>query len=147
MDSSTTALAEDQSKLEVVRVLLLLQGAILLLAGLGMFLLMAGNPAVAPIAFGPPLLLFYLAARAGQRGRWALRVVRGVQVFFLLNLAISVLLGLSPVVDFSPNLVTLLTNLALPLSVLHLMSRITPRAAQASATVPIIATSRVPSAA
>jgi hypothetical protein len=111
--------------------LLLLQGAMMLLAGAAMLLFTGGNPAVMPLTLGVPLLLFVLAAGTVRRWRWARRATLVVQWLTLLGFGLSLLLGLLDQVDFTLNLMTLLTNVVLPVSVIRLLRR--PKAAAVAA--------------
>jgi hypothetical protein len=93
---------------------------------------MGGNPAAAPVAFGPPLLLFVLAYRFAPERRWVRKLAVGFQVLVLLNLGVNALLGLAPAIDFSVNPVVLLTNVLLPVSVIYLAGRSSDAAEVAS---------------
>ncbi len=122
----------DDSRLEVVHVLLLLQGAMGLLSGAAMLLFMGGNPIAIPLAIGVPLLLFVLAAGVVRRWRWARKAALAVQTIVLLAFAASFLLGLLAQLDFSINVMTLMTNVALPITVIRLLQTSKRAAASAS---------------
>ncbi len=122
----------DDSRLEVVHVLLLLQGAMGLLSGAAMLLFMGGNPIAIPLAIGVPLLLFVLAAGVVRRWRWARKAALAVQTIVLLAFAASFLLGLLAQLDFSINVMTLMTNVALPITVIRLLQTSKMAAASAS---------------
>jgi hypothetical protein len=124
---------DDASRLEVVHVLLLLQAAFGVLSGGVMLLFSGGNPLAIPVALGTPLLLIVLAAGVVRRWRWARRTALVVQWLVLLAFALSFLLGLFKEVDFSINLLTLITNVLLPISILRLLRR---RRGAADADVP-----------
>jgi hypothetical protein len=113
----------DTSSGDVIYVLLLLQGAMALLSGVAMLLFMQGNPFVLPIAVGTPALLFVVAAGVARNRRWARRVAIVVESLILAGFAISLLIGVLPQIDFSINLLTLITNLALPVTVIRLLRR------------------------
>lgn len=108
---------------DVTYVLLLLQGAMALLSGLAMLLFMQGNPLVLPIALGTPALLFVVAAGVVRNRRWARRVAIVVESLILAGFAVSLLIGLLPPIDFSINLLTLITNLVLPVALIRLLRR------------------------
>jgi hypothetical protein len=115
--------AADSTVRDVIHVLLLVQGATALLGGLGMLLFMQGNPAVWPVAVGLPALLFVLATKTRRNRRWARRTASVIQWLMLTGFAISALLSLLPALDFSVNLMTLLTNLVLPITLIKLLRR------------------------
>jgi hypothetical protein len=105
----------------VLHVLLLLQGALGLLTGLAMLILMAGNPLAWPVTLGGPLLMFVLAAGSVRGWRWTRGAIVLVEALVLIGFGFGMLLGLVAALDYSLNLVTLMTNLALPLSILVLV--------------------------
>lgn len=116
----------------VVVVLLLLQGAIGLVAGLGLLIFTGGNPLAIVSGFGRPVLLFGLAA-AAARGtppasgypagrRWTRKATIVVEALSLASFFASAVIGLLGEVDFTINLVTLITNVALPVAVIVLLS-------------------------
>jgi hypothetical protein len=127
MRESTLQVQEDDSRLEVAHVLLLLQGAMGLLSGAAMLIFMGGNPIALPLALGVPLLLFVLAAGIVRRWRWARKTAVILQSIILLAFVVSFLLGLLAQLDFSINLMTLITNVALPVALIRLLRR--PKAA------------------
>ncbi|HEY7269367.1 MAG TPA: hypothetical protein VH951_06040 [Dehalococcoidia bacterium] len=124
----------DSTTIDVLHMLLLLQGAMLLLSGLMMFVFSGASPLALPLTIGVPLLLFVLAAGTVRRWRWVRRVTMVVQTLTLLAFALSFLLGLLAALDFSLNLLTLITNVVLPVSVIALARRM-PRAVAAVAAV------------
>lgn len=111
----------DTSSLDMVHVLLLLQGALLLMSGVAMLIFMGGNPLAIPMSLGVPILLFVLAAGVVRRARWARRVTVIVQVMTLLGFVASAMFGLIAALDFSLNLLTLITNIALPIGIISLL--------------------------
>jgi hypothetical protein len=123
MRESTLQVQEDESRLEVAHVLLLLQGAMGLLSGAAMLIFLGGNPIALPLALGGPLLLFVLAAGIGRRWRWARKTAVILQSIILLAFVASFLLGLLAQLDFSINLMTLITNVALPVALIRLLRR------------------------
>jgi hypothetical protein len=123
MTDLTASDRPDVSRLEVVHLLLLLQGAMALLSGVAMLLFMGGNPLGMPLTLGVPVLLFVLAAGTVRGWRWARSVTLGVQYLTLLGFVVSALLGMIPALGFSLNLMTLTTNVVLPVSVIRLLRR------------------------
>lgn len=126
MVQMTPSVQADESRLDVVHVLLLLQGAMGLLSGTAMLIFMGGNPIAIPLALGVPVLLFVLAAGVVRRWHWARRTAVIVQAIVLLAFAASFMLGLLAQLDFSINLMTLITNVCLPVAVIRLLRK--PRA-------------------
>ena len=106
--------------LDVVYVLSLLQVAFLLLAGVGEVLLMGGNPLYLFLPVVKSALLLVFAAAALRRRRWALRGLFVLAWITLVGFGLQLVAHLLPWVDFSVNLVGLLTNLALPIAVIWL---------------------------
>jgi hypothetical protein len=123
MDDEVTSSAPDEGRAHIVHVLLLLQGAIGLLSGAAMLIFMGGNPIALPVALGVPLLLFAVAGRASKSQGWARRAALFAQWVTLLAFAISFLLGLLAQLDFSINLMTLLTNVAMPVALIKLLRK------------------------
>lgn len=132
--SDQTLPLNDQSHLEVVYVLLLLQGAMGLLSGTAMLLFMAGSPAAFPLALGAPLLFFILAVGVTRGNRWARRAAIGTELIVVLAFGASFLLGLMAQVDMSFSFMTLLSSVVLPVTVINLLRR--------PARAPITATAR-----
>jgi hypothetical protein len=62
-----------------------------------------------------------VAAGVARRRRWAFKAARIVQVLLLLGFALSFLIGLLAVVDFSINLLTIIMNVAMPIGVIRLL--------------------------
>src|SRR5262245_36115305 len=106
---------------DVIYVLCLMQAGFLLLGGLGETLLMGGNP----LYLLPPLvkvvLLLVFAAKVVSGRRWAVIALIVVHSMTLFGFWIQLGLGLLPWVDFTLNLVVLLTNLALPVTAIYLL--------------------------
>ena len=124
----------DASWLEVLHVLLLMQAAMGLLSGAAMLLFMGGNPLSIPLALGVPLLMLVLAAGVVRGWRWARRVASVVQWLILVGFLISLLLGLLAALDFSISLMTLITNLVMPITLIKLLRLAKAAAASASDT-------------
>lgn len=108
------------SGLDVVYVLSLLQVAFLLLAAVGEVVLMGGNPAYLLLPVVKSALLIVFATRALARRRWALRALTVLAWITLVGFALQLVIGLFPAVDFTVNLVGLMTNVALPAAVILL---------------------------
>lgn len=102
---------------DVVYVLCLMQGAFLLLAGLGEVLLMGGNPLYLVLPVGKLVLLCVFASHLSRR--WGLIGVLVLQAITLAGYWIQLLVGvLVPALDFTMNLVGLMTNLAMPVAII-----------------------------
>lgn len=108
------------SGLDVVYVLSLLQVAFLLLAAVGEVVLMGGNPAYLLLPVVKSALLIVFATRALSRRRWALRALTVLAWITLAGFALQLVIGLLPALDFTVNLVGLMTNVALPAAVILL---------------------------
>lgn len=108
------------SGLDVVYGLSLLQAAFLVLAGLGEAVLMGGNPAYLLLPVVKAGLLILFATQALRRRRWALRALTVLAWITLVGFALQLLIGLFPAVDFTVNLVGLLTNVGAPIAVILL---------------------------
>ncbi len=106
--------------LDVVYVLSLMQVGFLLLAAVGEQLLMGGNPAYLVVPIIKIVLLLVFATKALKRRRWALRGLVILQWITLVGFGLQLVGGLLPMVDFTVNLVVLLTNLMLPVAVIWL---------------------------
>ena len=126
--------------LDVARVLLLLQGAVLFATTIeALFWTL-----VFPGAAGTPFLmtsvtaLLVLVAGARLRGdrSWTRRIVYGVEVVILVNLLIDLALAVV-ITGHVPPIVALLTRFVLPLSVIALLRQ------SARATVAAVAVSRL----
>lgn len=109
---------------DVVYVLLLLQAAFGLLAVLGMVLIMGGNPAYAVVPLVKPVLLMVLAGALVRGRRWARGGVIAIELLSLGSYSVNLLLGFLPELDITVNLVTVLTNCALPMAVIWLCAGI-----------------------
>jgi hypothetical protein len=102
---------------DVVYVLCLMQGAFLLLAGLGEVLLMGGNPLYLILPVGKLVLLCVFASHLAKR--WGLVGILVLQAITLAGYWIQLLVGLLvPALDFTMNLVGLMTNLAMPVAII-----------------------------
>ncbi|MCI0688329.1 MAG: hypothetical protein L0Y54_14000 [Sporichthyaceae bacterium] len=114
----------------VAYVLLLVQAAAGLLAMLGLVLIMGGNPAYALVPSIKPVLLLVLATAVVRGRRRAAMAVIVIELVSLTGYGLNLLIGLVPQVDVTVNLVTLLTNVALPVAIVVLCRQI--RAEQAA---------------
>ena len=101
---------ERVARLDVVYVLCLMQVAFLLLAGLGELLLMGGNPAYLVLPVAKMVLLLVFATKVVKGRRWALVALIVLQVITLVGFGLQLVAGLLPMLDFTVNLVGLLTN-------------------------------------
>ncbi|HET8678499.1 MAG TPA: hypothetical protein VFM39_00145 [bacterium] len=122
----------EKGNADVIFVLLLLQGAIGIVTGLGLLLFTAGNPLAILSGFARPAVLFILAAgvvRSAHRvgRRWTIKATVIVEALSLASFLVSAVIGLLGEVDFTINLVTLITNVALPVAVILLLSNDRPR--------------------
>jgi len=126
--------AVEAGRREVLHLLLLLQGAMLLLSGGAMLLFSGGNPAALPLAAGGPLFVFTLAAGTVRGWRWVLKATLAVECLVLLGLALSLLLSLAPGLTVSLNLMTLVTDVGLPLVIISLAR---PQGARARVVAPV----------
>ena len=113
----------DPSAGDVMYVLLLVQGAIGLLSGLAMLLFMHGNPLVWPVALGTPVLLFVLAGGVARNRRRSRRWASIIEWVILIGFMFSVLLSALPQLDFSFNLLTLITNVIVPVTLIKMLRR------------------------
>ncbi len=111
----------DNGRTDVVYVLLLLQGAIGMVAGIGFLVISQGNPLALVSGFGKPAFLFALAAGAVRGWQWTRKVTLVVEALSLVSFMASAVVGLLGEVDFTINLVTLITNVALPAAVIGLL--------------------------
>jgi hypothetical protein len=111
----------DVSRGDVIYVLSLMQGAFLLLAGLGELLLMGGNPLYLVLPLAKLVLMLWLATKVVKGRRWAVITMIVVQAVTLVGYQLQWVGGLLiPVVDFTVNLVGLLTNVGMPAAVIAL---------------------------
>jgi hypothetical protein len=118
----------DESRADVLYVLCLMQGAFLLLAGLGELLLMGGNPAYLVLPVAKLVLLLWLGTKVVKGRRWAGYTLVMVQVVTLTGFQVQVVGGAwIPALDFTLNLVVLLTNLALPIAMIALTVQVLTR--------------------
>jgi hypothetical protein len=118
--SVVTVPAPVRGGLHVVYVLTLMQVAFLVLAGLGEVVLMGGNPAYLLVPVVKAVLLIVFGTQALRRRRWALRALVVLAWITLVGFALQALIGLAPAVDFTVNLVGLMTNVGLPVAVILL---------------------------
>lgn len=105
---------------DVTYVLLLLQGAFGVLAVLGLVLIMAGNPIYAVVPLVKPVVLFLLAAGLVRGWRRARMTIIVIETLGLAGYGLNLLIGFAREADVTVNLVTVLTNVALPLVVIWL---------------------------
>jgi hypothetical protein len=106
--------------LDIVYVLSLMQVAFLLLGAAGESVLMGGNPGYLLLPVVKSVLLLLFATFAVRRRRWALRALVVLVWITLAGVVLQFLVGLFPAVDYTLNLVGLMTNVALPAAVIWL---------------------------
>jgi hypothetical protein len=119
---------------DVVYMVCLMQAAFVLLGGLGEVLLMGGNPLYLVLPVVKVVLLLVFATKVVSGRRWAMVALIVVQGVTLVGFWLQVAAGMLPWVDFTVNLVGLLTNVVLPAAVLYLCARLLA-AARAAARV------------
>ncbi|HKE50478.1 MAG TPA: hypothetical protein VKE25_03110 [Actinomycetes bacterium] len=112
---------------DVVYVLLLLQAAMGLLAVLGLVVIMGGNPVYTVVPSIKPVLLLVLARGVARGWRRAPGFVIAVETVSLAGYFLNLLIGFLPQADVTVNLVTVLSNVALPLALIVLCARLRPR--------------------
>ena len=109
---------ESRRGMDVVYVLCLMQVAFLLLGAVGEQLLMGGNPLYLGLPLIKVVLLFVFATKAVKGRRWAMVALLVVQAITVGGFALQYVVGgLLPMLDFTVNLVGLLTNVGLPVAV------------------------------
>jgi len=111
---------------DIIYVLCLMQAAFIVLAGLGEMFLMGVNPAYVVLPVAKMVVLFVLAAKVVSGRRWAMIALIVVQAITLVGFWLQVGLGLLPGLDFTLNLVGLITNVAMPAAVLYLCAAMLP---------------------
>jgi hypothetical protein len=122
---------------DVIYVLCLMQIAFLLLGGVGEQLMMGGNPAYLVLPVAKVVLLFVLATKAVTGRRWALVTLMILQSLTVAGFVLQLGAGLLPMVDFSVNLMVLLTNLAMPVAVFWLCVVLLRRPGPATVALPV----------
>ncbi len=118
---------------DVVYVLCLMQAAFLLLAGLGEVLLMGGNPLYLGLPIAKMVVLFVFAAKVVSGRRWAMIALIVVQGITIVGFWLQVLAGLLPALDFTLNLVGLITNVGMPFAVVYLCATLISRIPETAA--------------
>lgn len=119
----STVAPEPGGGMDVVYVLCLMQVAFLLLGGLGEQLLMGGNPLYLVMPVAKMVLLLVFATKAVKGRLWALIGLTAVQGITLFGYQLQLIGGLLPMLDFTINLVGLITNVALPAGVIWLCGK------------------------
>jgi len=119
----------------VVYVVCLMQAAFVLLGGLGEMLIMGANPLYLVLPVAKMVLLFVFAAKVVSGRRWAMVALIVLQGMTLVGFWLQLGAGMLPWVDFTVNLVGLLTNLVLPAAVLYLCASMLARSRAASRVV------------
>jgi hypothetical protein len=103
---------------QLAYVLVLLQAGLTTLAMLGEVVVMGGNPLYPPVPLAHTVLL--VVAGSNIRRRWGAITLTVLESLSLLGFWLSVAIGFLPWVVYPVNLTGLLTDLALPASVLFL---------------------------
>src|SRR5262245_61693865 len=109
---------------DVVYVLCLMQAAFVLLAGLGGGLRMGGNPLYLALPIAKMVVLFVFATKVVSGRRWAMIALIVVQGITIVGFWLQVVAGLLPMLDFTLNLVGLITNVGMPFAVIYLCARL-----------------------
>lgn len=128
--------ASQGDRADVVYVLLLVQVGAGLLSMLGEVLFMGGNLlyVLAPLTRAIATLVFAALVVRGRKG--ALIGVIVLQSLTLIGFTLSALVGLLPMLDFTPTLTGLLTGVALPIAVIIMCSRLLARPAATAEPAP-----------
>ena len=113
-----TARTARDDVVDVVYVLCLLEVAFLLLAGVGEVLLMGFNPAYLALPLVKTVLLLVFATGAVSGHRWAMLGLIVLHCVTLAGFGLQFWAGFLPWIDYTLNLVGLLTNVALPVAVI-----------------------------
>jgi hypothetical protein len=109
---------ESRRGMDVVYVLCLMQVAFLLLGAVGEQLLMGGNPLYLGLPLVKVILLFVFATKAVKGRRWAMVALLVTQAITVGGFVLQFVVGaLLPMLDYTVNLVGLLTNVGLPVAV------------------------------
>jgi hypothetical protein len=106
--------------MDIVYVLTLIQVASVVLAAVGEVLLMGGNPAYLVLPGVKSVLLLVFATGAIRRRRWALRALVVLSWVTLAGFVLQLLVGLAPQVEFTVNIVDLMTTVGIPVAVIWL---------------------------
>ena len=118
--------------MEILRVLLLIQGAIAFVSTLeGLVMAAAQGFLTAPVVLASAcgaVLTLYLAARVGRRGRAVRRLILGLQLGWLLFATIDLFLTLA-MAQRTLELVPIMTRIVLPVAIFRMLRR--PRARDA----------------
>jgi hypothetical protein len=108
------------SGMDIVYVLTLIQVGSVLLAAVGEVLLMGGNGAYLLIPVVKSVLLLVFATGAVRRRRWALRALVVLSWVTLSGFVLQLLVGLVAPVEFTVNIVDLMTTVGIPVAVIWL---------------------------
>ena len=131
----TPATADRASLLEIVRVLLLLQGAVLLATTLEAFLFglaFMGTPGLSFLLSGSAALAVLVGrARLRPEPTPSARVIQAIEVVLIITFAIDLTLALF-ITRGAPPAVAVLTRFALPVAVIALLRRSTGAARRSS---------------
>jgi hypothetical protein len=112
-----------QGRAELVRLLLLMTAGFTLLAMFGDIVLMA-SPWYAVVPVGKAVLLMVLARKVAALRRWALITTVVVAALGLTGFVGSTLIGLLPTLDHTLTLTGLITQIALPITLIVLCAQL-----------------------
>ena len=119
----------DSGRAELARLLLLITAGLTLLAMLGEIVLM-GSAVYAVVPVGTAILLMVLARKVAARRRWAMITTVVLAGVSLAGFTLSSLAGLLPQLDHTITLTGVVTEVALPLTLIVLSAGLlasTPR--------------------
>ena len=119
---------------DIVYVICLMQASFLALAGVGEVLLMGGNGIYLIVPLVKAAVLVWLATKVVRLRKWALITLIVLQALTLAAIPVQALIGLAPVVDFSPSLVELLTGVFVPMAVIAMCALLIGKRRQLLAT-------------
>ncbi|GIH02520.1 hypothetical protein Rhe02_05870 [Rhizocola hellebori] len=108
---------------ELIRLLLLMTAGFTLLAMFGEIVLMA-SPWYAVLPIGKAILLLVLARKVAAQRRWALMATIVVSALGLTGFVASSLVGLIPQLDHTLTLTGLITQIALPITLILLCAQL-----------------------
>ena len=108
---------------ELARLLLLMTAGFTLLAMFGEIVLMA-SPWYAVVPIGKAILLLVLARKVAAQRRWALMATIVVAALGLTGFMVSTLVGLLPQLDHTLTLTGLITQIALPITLIVLCAQL-----------------------
>ena len=123
---------------DIVYVICLMQASFLALAGVGEVLLMGGNGIYLIVPLVKAAVLVWLATKVVRLRKWALITLIVLQALTLAAIPVQFVIGLAPVVDFSPSLVELVTGVFVPMAVIAMSALLIGERRRALQTAPNI---------